>query len=211
MPSMIHRSLGLSTLMLTAILCLLAACGKEDRTEKSRGDVATNQYSADTIFDEVFKKVQQNPNDAEAMYHLADLYDRSSQYPEAIETYRKVVKLKPDMGYAWFKMATAYDRMNRPEEAIETFKTAAKYLPNHAVLYNNMGIAYGKLGKYNDEISSLKKALSIRPNYSAARYNLGRTYLKQKNKAAAMKEYEELMKFDEGTAEALRKEIAAAT
>jgi tetratricopeptide (TPR) repeat protein len=189
------------------LLCLLSACSRDDRREKSKVNNATSEYSADTIFEEVYKKVQQNPNDIDALYHLADLYDRAAQYPEAVETYQKVVKLKPDMGYSWFKMATAYDRMNRPAEAVEAFKAAAKHLPNHAVLYNNMGIAYGKLGQYSDEIASLKKAVKIRPNYGAAHYNLGMTYLKQKNRAAAMKEYEALMKFDEGMAEALHKEI----
>ncbi len=195
------------TVLIAVMIFLLPACSREDRTHQAKGDSSTNQYSADTIFDEVYKKVQQNPNDVDALYHLADLYDRSAQYPEAIETYTRVVKLKPEMGYAWFKMATAYDRLNRPAEAIEAFKSASKHLPNHAVLYNNMGIAYGKLGKLDDEIASLKKAIRIRPNYGAAHYNLGMTYLKMKNRAAAVKEYEALKNFDEGTAEALLKEI----
>ncbi len=202
-----NSTVRLPAVLLVTLLCLLPACSREDRSEKSKGDSATNPYSADTIFDEVYKKVQENPNDPEALYHLADLYDRSSQYPEAIDTYQKVVKIKPDMGYAWFKMATAYDRLNRPAEAVEAFKTAAKYLPEHAVLFNNMGVAYGKLGKYDDEIASLKKAVKLRPNYAAAHYNLGMTYLKQKNKAAAMKEYEALKQFDEGAADALHREI----
>lgn len=198
-------------LVVAVILCMLSACSREDSRGKPKGTSATSQYSADTIFDEVFKQAQKTPNDIDALYHLADLYDRSAQYAEAIETYKKVVKLKPDMGYAWFKMATAYDRLNRPADAVEAFKSAAKHLPNHAVLFNNMGTAYGKLGKYTEEIAALNKAVKIRPNYAAARYNLGMTYLRKKNRTAAMKEYEALKEFDEGMAEALHKEIEKGT
>lgn len=190
---------------------MTASCQKKDQPSGSRSEQAANPYSTDTIFDEVYKKAQQDPADAEAMYHLADLYDRNAQYPEAIETYKKVIKLKPDMGYAYFKMGTAYDRLNQPAEALKAFRTATKYLPKHAVLYNNMGIAYGKLGKLNDEINALKTAVKLRPSYSAAHYNLGVAYIKAKNIAAARKEYEALKGFDEGAAESLRKEIEKAS
>ena len=207
------RKQYVAILSLGFLFCVfaMASCQKSDQSSESKSTQTINPYATDTIFDEVYKHVQQNPADADALYHLADLYDRNAQYEEAIETYQKVVKLKPDMGYAYFKMATAYDRLNRPEEAVNAFKTAAKYLPNHPVLFNNMGIAYGKLGKLNEEISSLKKAITLRPSYSAARYNLGVTYIKTKNIAAARKEYDALKGFDEGAAEALLKEIEKAS
>ncbi|HYQ48007.1 MAG TPA: tetratricopeptide repeat protein, partial [Thermodesulfovibrionales bacterium] len=197
------------TLPLVILFCalMMTSCQKGEQTARGKSEQAANPYSTDTIFDEVYKKVQQNPADAEAMYHLADLYDRNAQYPEAIETYKKVIKLKPDMGYAYFKMGTAYDRLNQPAEALDAFRAAEKYLPRHPVLYNNMGIAYGKLGKWNEEITALKTAVKLRPSYAAARYNLGVTYIRTKNTAAARKEYEALKKFDEGAAAALLKEI----
>jgi len=190
---------------------VMSSCQKGEQPSGGKTAQTVNPYSTDTLFDEVYKKVQQNPADADALYHLADLYDRNAQYREAIETYQKVVKLKPNMGYAYFKMATAYNRLNQPAEAVNAFKTAEKYLPKHAVLFNNMGIAYGKLGKLDEEISALKKAIALRPSYSAARYNLGITYIKTKNIATAKKEYEALKRFDEGAAEALLKEIEKAS
>jgi tetratricopeptide (TPR) repeat protein len=185
------------------------SCKKEEQPAGKPSDKAANPYSSESVFDEVKNELKKNPNDVDALYHLADLYDRNDQYAEAIDTYKKVIALKPDMGYAYFKMGTAYDRINRPAEAVDAFKQAAKYLRNHPVLYNNMGVAYGKLGKFNDEIAALKKAIKLRPAYSSARYNLGVTYLKVKNKKAAMQEYKELKNFDEGAAEALLKEIKA--
>ncbi len=198
----------LGLLSLTVPLLLFStACKKEEPRATSSPAQDLNQLSNETVFDEVLKKVKENPKDAEALYHLADLYDRSGQYPEAIENYKKVIALKPDMGYAYFKMGTAYDRLNQPAEAVTALKKATSLMPKNAIAFNNLGVAYGKLGRLDDEIASLQRAIKIRSAYSSARYNLGLTYLKKGNKKAAMKEYENLKNFDEGTAEALLQEI----
>ncbi len=188
------------------------SCKKEEAApERTHPQQAVNPYSSESVFDEVKKRLQQNPNDVDALYHIANLYDRNALYQEAIDAYKKVVQLKPDMGYAYFKMGTAYDRLNQPAEAISAFKKAIKYMPNFAAAYNNLGVAYGKLEKYKDEIAALRKAIKLRSNYASARLNLGVTYLKTGNRKAAMQEYESLKKFDEGAAEALMKEIKKAS
>lgn len=198
------------SLVLAAVLFLLAfvsSCEKSGQHSEKTSGPAVNPYSNESTFDEVKRKLQANPNDVDLLYHLADLYDRNSQYKEAIDAYQKVIKVKPDMAYAYLKIGTVYDRMNNPSEAVKAFKEAQKYMPKNPVLYNNMGVAYGKLGKYGEEVESLKKAVRLRPNYTAARYNLGMTYLKMKNTKAATKEYEALKEFDEGAAASLLKEI----
>jgi superkiller protein 3 len=198
-------------MLLILMLAFSVSCTKEEPArEKTPPQQVVNPYSSESVFAEVKKKLEENPNDVDALYHLADIYDRNAQYAEAIDAYKKVVKIKPDMGYAYFKMGTAYDRLNQPAEAINAFKMTIKYMPKYAAAYNNLGVAYGKLEKFNDEIAALKKAITLRPNYSAPRYNLGMTYLKTGNRKAAMQEYDSLKKFDDGTAEALMKEIKKA-
>ncbi len=196
--------LALAALFLVA---LATSCKKSEQHPETTSGPAVNPYSSESTFDEVKRKLQNNPNDVDLLYRLADLYDRNSQYKEAIEAYKKVIKVKPDMAYAYFKLGTVYDRTNNPSEAVKTFREAQKYMPKNPVLYNNMGVAYGKLGKSNEEVESLKKSIGLRPNYTAARFNLGMTYLRMKNRKAAMKEYEALKEFDEGAAANLLKEI----
>jgi tetratricopeptide (TPR) repeat protein len=194
-------------LMLVMILLLPIACKKEGSQSEKAPVKVYNPYSAEAVFNEVNQKLQKNPDDVDALFHLADLYERNGQYTEAIETYTHLIKVKPKAGYAYFKIGTAYDRLNQPADAIQAFKKSIQYMPKHAVTYNNMGVAYGKLNKYQDEIAALKKAIQLRPSYSTARFNLGVTYLKVGNSKAALQEYESLKKFDEGTAESLMKEI----
>ena len=198
-------------LLLAFAILATISCKKEEPKTNLASAPVVNATSNESVFDEVKKKVDKNPKDADELYHLADLYDRNEQYAEAVETYRKVVTLKPGMGYAYLKMGTAYNRINQPAEAVNAFKQAVSLMPRNAVAYNNLGVAYGKLGKLNDEVAALQKAVQIRPHYSSARYNLGVTYLKIGRKQSAMKEYEALKTFDEGVAEALLQEINRAS
>jgi len=196
--------------LLLLLLSLVLACSKGEEPSKKASGPANNPYSGESVFEEVQRKLQKNPNDADTLYHMADLFERNAQYKEAIDAYKKVLQVKPNSGYVYFKIGTAYDRINQPAEAVTAFQSAIKYMPTNAVAYNNMGVAYGKLNKTDNEIAALKKAIQLRPRYSSARYNLGITYLKTGNKKEALKEYEALKDFDEGIAEALMKEIGKA-
>ena len=190
--------------LLIGVIPVLTSCKKsEEPPQEKTSSVPLNPYTTDSVYNQVKEQLKKNPNDVGALYHLADLYDRNSQYVEAIATYRKVLKLKPDMGYAYFKIGTAYSRLNKPEDAVKAFKDAKKLMPDYPVLYNNMGVAYGKMQKYEEEVRELKEAIKLRPRYSTARFNLGVTFMKIGKKKDAMKEYAELKKFDEGIADAL--------
>lgn len=199
-------------ILLIGVLPAFTSCKKGgEPPRETRSAVPLNPYTTDSIYTQVKEKLKKNPNDVSALYHLADLYDRNSQYAEAIDTYRKVLKLKPDMGYAYFKIGTAYSRLDKPEESVKAFKDAKRLMPDYPVLYNNMGVAYGKMKKYREEIRELKKAIKLRSRYSTARFNLGVTYMKMGKKKEAMKQYAELKNFDEGIADALLKEIQGNT
>jgi len=199
---------SISILML--FLFSISACSKKEEPANKTAGPAFNPYSGESVFEEVQRKLKENPNDPDALFHMADLYERNAQYKEAIDAYKKVLKIRPGSGYVYFKIGTAYDRINQPAEAVTAFQAAIKHMPTYAVAYNNMGVAYGKLNKLDKEIAALKKAIKLRPRYSSARYNLGVTYMKTGNKKAALEEYQALKAFDEGTAEALMKAIEKA-
>jgi tetratricopeptide (TPR) repeat protein len=196
---------------LVVLLAIAAALsfsckGKETTQERKQGNVI-NPYSAESVYLETRQRVEAHPEDADAWFHLADLYERNGQYAEAIDAYKKVAKLRPSQGYVYFKMGTSYDRLGQPGEAVEALKKTVHYMPRFAVAYNNLGIAYGKLGRNREEIAVLKKALQLRPSYVTARYNLGIANLRVRDWKAALQQYELLKDLESGTAEALKKEI----
>lgn len=182
---------------------LLFACTKEK--EQTAEPVSTEK----SMFEEIKEQTVKNPKDADAWYHLADLYERSGMYREEVDALRHVISIKPDRGYAYLKLGNTYNRLGEYQDAIKQFTSAKKYLPKDPVLYNNLAVAYGKIGKPDDEIRELEKAISIRPRYSTARYNLGMAFLRKGKRELALRQYDELKKFDEGIANTLKKEIDA--
>ncbi len=183
---------------------MLAGCSKEQKAE-----VPAPASEGKNIFEEVKEQTVKNPQDAAAWYHLADLYERSQQYREEIDALNKVISITPANGNAYVKLGNACNRLTLYPEAVKNYKAAVKYFPKNPVLYNNLAVSYGKLGKTDEEIASLEQAISLRPRYSTARFNLGMAMLKKGRTELARKQYRELLKFDEGVAQSLNKEINA--
>lgn len=192
-------------LFILAISLVMLSCGSEK--EKTAPPPISEEK---TLFEEVKAQTAKNPNDAEAWYHLADLYERAEQYREEADALNKVIALKPDRGYVYVKLGTACSRLGRYQDAIKNYLKAKTFFPKNALLYNNLAVAYGKTGRADEEIAALKQAISLRPHYATARFNLGVVYLKKGRRGDALKQYEELKKFDEGAAASLKKEIDAA-
>jgi tetratricopeptide (TPR) repeat protein len=189
---------------LILLSALLAACSRDN--ERAPVQVAPQKSQIQVLREQVAG----NPRDANAWFHLADLYGRSQMYDEQVDALKKVIALKPkEIGYAYEQLGTAYNRLGRYKDAVGAFLKAGKHSPKNPVIFNNLAASYGMVGKTDKQIAALRKALSLRPHYATAHYNLGMVMLKKGRRAAALKQYEELEKFDEGTAELLKKEIDA--
>ena len=186
-------------LMIAAASVILASCSNE------RGIAPA--VAEKTDFETLTERITADPKDAEAWYRLADLYNRSGMYPKEVDALSKVIALRPDMGYAYMELGAAYNRLGRYQEAVNNLRKATKYFPRYPVLYNNLAVTYGKLGNVEQEVVFLKKAISLRPRYGTARYNLGMVSLRRGERSEAFRQYEELKKFDEAAAGALKSEI----
>jgi len=188
-------------LVLCVTTTVLFSCAGEKEQPAAPADTEK------TFSDEVREQTVRNPNDAEAWYHLSDLYERSGMYREEVNALQKVIALDPKRGYAYLKLGNAYNRLAQYQDAIKSYTIAIRSFPQNPVLRNNLAISYGKVGKTDEEIASLEKAISLRPRYSTARYNLGMALLKKGRRQEALNQYRELDKFDAGIANALKIEI----
>jgi tetratricopeptide (TPR) repeat protein len=188
-------------LMIIAVSMIVASCSNEKR----EGTVPAAAEKTD--FETLTERITADPRDSEAWYRLADLYNRSGMYHKEVDALTKVIALKPDMGYAYMELGAAYNRLGQYHDAFENLQKAKKYYPGNPALYNNIAVTSGKLGNVDEEIALLKKAISLRPRYATARYNLGVVYLKKGGRIEALNQYEEIKKFDEGTAASLKQEI----
>lgn len=189
-------------ILILALIAGLAGCSEQTKPAAP----AVEQKSDVELLRE---RIQKDPKDADALFHLAELYERAGLYKEAADSYQKVVAIKPAMGYAHFKLGTVYNRLGRYQDAVASFTKATRYWTNQPMAYNNLAISYGKLGRTEDEITALRKAISLRPRYSIAHFNLAMAYHKAGRREEAFKEHAALKELDEWLAATLKKEITS--
>src|SRR5512134_2068572 len=97
-----------------AVILMLCACSKEP--EKPSAPPVSQEKS---MVEELREQTVRDPNDAEAWYHLADVYERDEMYREEVDALKKAVALKPDNGSAYLKLGSAYSRLGQYEDAVK--------------------------------------------------------------------------------------------
>ncbi len=190
-------------LLLACVMPALFSCEKKGPQQKT-GTVIEDQGQSRFLL--LKKRLQEKPGDAGAWYDMADLYYENNLFGKAARAYGRAARLKPD-GYTYLKMGMSYDACNKPRKAVAAYRKAVRYMPSYAVAYNNLGAAYGRTGDRRGELAALKKAIKLRPHYATAIYNLGYAYLRSGDRKAAMKQYEALVKFNQGLADDLMKKM----
>jgi tetratricopeptide (TPR) repeat protein len=105
-------------------------------------------------------------------------YVKRGMYREAVETFKKAVKVHPNFAEAHYNLGVAYEKIGKYEDAIEACKKVIRITPNYAMAYNHLGVVYTRLRMYWEAVEAHKQAVRINPDYANAYYNLGNTYLR---------------------------------
>jgi len=64
------------------------------------------------------KRLQNNPDDAEAHFYLASAYEEKGRFPEAIDEFRETLRLNPKSAEAHFNLGILYEKVNDGRNAI---------------------------------------------------------------------------------------------
>jgi tetratricopeptide (TPR) repeat protein len=136
------------------------------------------------IWNDCTKKSPKNPRPFNNLgVALAD----RGYYKEAVEQYRKALKINPDYADAHANMAYNLARQGMMDEAadhfktgimdeaIDHFKTALKISPKHYEAHNNLGIALAFQDRHQEAIEHFRAAITIKPHFAQAHNNLGAT------------------------------------
>ncbi|MCG9129291.1 hypothetical protein JT359_17010 [Candidatus Poribacteria bacterium] len=73
-----------------------------NRAERNMKDIAKIANVYEKLIPEQLRQVQQNPNDPEVIQKLAEIYQYSYKYSDAVEQYEKLTILQPDEAQ-WYK------------------------------------------------------------------------------------------------------------
>lgn len=141
-----------------------------------------------------------------SQYMLAVIDEQSGKIDDAIEEYKKVLKVDYENSVVHLGLASAYLRKKEISTAIEELNLAIKFEPEavepHAVLAL-LYFSQNKLEEASREYeAALENASKIQPQNTDIYKNLGIVYLRQKKYEAAEKIYRSVINITPGDAEA---------
>jgi tetratricopeptide (TPR) repeat protein len=115
----------------------------------------------------VIEQLKSEPNNADLLINLGNIYYDTQQYPTAIEYYQRALTKQPANAAVRTDMATAYWYLGNADEAITEFKKALSYEPNNANTLFNLGIVQwqGKMD-VDGAVTTWQKLLDSNPNYA---------------------------------------------
>lgn len=172
----------------------LAAFQQALRLEAKNADInyfiaLTYQNLGDSEKQQTFanEAVKQNTKyPGESYFLVGDALQKSKNYNEAIEAYRKTLTVKPDYYAAYQNLADIFRRQNRFAEAAEIAKKGVETFPNDANLYIDLSRYYSLSDRSALAIGAAQQAVKLMPTNYVAYTSLCRAYYEDKQFESAL-------------------------
>lgn len=113
-------------------------------------------------------QVESNPDDHQAMLHLAHMLNDSGFKEESIKWYKEYLKDHPDAADVWVDMGVCYFDMNDFETAITSMKKGIEINPQHQIAHFNLGIVNYTKGDIQKAKEWWNKAIALNPGSDIA-------------------------------------------
>jgi tetratricopeptide (TPR) repeat protein len=125
---------------------------------------------------------------------------------EAMVHYANTVKYDSSNKAAWYALAWCSNDLKQYNDAIGYAIKALDIDNRYRPAYNELGHAYRRLEAYKEAIATFKKRIDVSVSDQPLYYS-GLCYIELKDKEGAQRMYEELVKLQSKSAEALKKRI----
>ncbi|WP_415327556.1 tetratricopeptide repeat protein [Chryseobacterium sp. MMS23-Vi53] len=103
---------------------------------------ATAQTQTNPTIDGLKKQIETNPKDTEALAKLAGAYQEGSDWPNAIETWKKISALLPDWAPSYYSQAYAYQANKDDANAKTAYEKYIATVKPEEVEANKKNLAY---------------------------------------------------------------------
>ena len=126
------------------------------------------------LYEEILSR---EPEQVDALHHLAALRQQQGQFAQAVELWSKAVALRPGVALYHASLAEAHRALRQFEQAVVHGRTALELRREYPAAHNNLGLALQALGQTAEAADQFKAALALRPNFFEALMNLGQLLL----------------------------------
>ncbi|MFD1602222.1 tetratricopeptide repeat protein [Flavobacterium artemisiae] len=109
-------------------------------------------------------------------YQLGIDESGKENYKEAIEYYKKAVKIDPNFAFAYDNMGICYRRLEQYDLAIESYEKSLKIDPNGLMPLQNIAVAYQYKRQYKKAVKTYEKLSKIQSENPEVYYGIGQMY-----------------------------------
>jgi tetratricopeptide (TPR) repeat protein len=190
------------------------SCGKTVALDKSKGNVyylLGDAYTELEMYpqaaDSYLEVTKLNPKDFDAFIDLGVTYSNLGRHTEAITAFREALVINPESLDTHFKLGQVYSNAAMWSEALGELNSVIVSDPKNVRAYVLSGRASNRLDRMQDAIRFFNKALELEPTNDEAQYYLGTVYIKMRDQASALTQYNQLRAANSPRAERLYNEI----
>jgi len=119
-------------------------------------------------------KTAENYNEKALKLHL------NEKYKEAIQLYKKAIKLEPKSPELYFNLSYSYSKINQLEIAVEELNKAISLDSTISQVYNNRGLLYFKMNRNDEAVKDFKMTIALDHSNATAFANLALIYNERK-------------------------------
>ena len=127
---------------------------------------------------------------------------RLGRYHEAIEAYKKMLKVKRHDAVSHNNLCVAYLLTGHYEDGITACSEALRIEPRLADANSNLAMGLSLIGNYRKAAEAYHRAIKINPQFAEAHNNLGVAYNRLGRYSKAIKAFEQSLRIKPGFAEA---------
>ncbi|XP_014219395.1 transmembrane and TPR repeat-containing protein 4 [Copidosoma floridanum] len=116
--------------------------------------------------------IRLNPEYAQAMNNLGNLYKNENNYVKAEKLLRQAVKIQNDFSAAWMNLGIVLSASNRYKEAEKCYITAITHRSKYPDCYYNLGLLYLEIKNHDKALKSWEIAIKQKPTHRQAWTNM---------------------------------------
>ncbi len=130
---------------------------------------------------ELKKAIEQAPTNRDLLFRLGALYFENNRFTQAIEVYRKILKINEKDVDTLNDLGLALHYTGNSTEAIEVLKKATSYAPSHQRVWLSLGFVLASSGRTEEAKDPLNRAISLGPDNSIGKEAIRILSLIEKN------------------------------
>lgn len=120
------------------------------------------------------KAVRQCPDDARALFLMAQIAHSEGDFKEALDYYRRAALARDVKPEYLFRLASLQSQLRMQEQALRSVATGLEMAPGNVEGLLLLGQIQERRGDLRDAMATLQKAVDLKPDSVSALYHLGR-------------------------------------